>query len=60
MGNARKGGVQAMSAGMSGIMHVGCGLTCMPSSENMNIVSRIRMTRLDMWGTARMNVEMIL
>ena len=49
-----------MSAGMSGIMHVGCGLTCMPSSENMNIVSRIRMTRLDMWGTARMNVEMIL
>ena len=36
------------------------GLTCMPSSANMNIVSRISMTRLDMCGTARMNVVMIL
>ena len=35
-------------------------LTCRPSRENMNIVSRMRKTRLDMCGMARINVERIL
>ena len=33
--------------------------TCMPSSENMNMQSRIKMTMLTICGTALRNVEMI-
>ena len=34
--------------------------SCIPSSENMNMVSRMRKTRLDMWGMDWMKVLMIL